>query len=207
MDSLRHMAFSALVLLCVDASVAAAPEPTKDELVREFMKVIPPGTISRAQSFEVNGFGIESSRYKQLGGSGEELTFNGREMEAVVVTAPGLLKAVVEKGIPPTAGGGLAVFHRDSGTPLVSLMDSNGDGALDFIEYSTVDAAGVPLVQVMDYDANGQADLRIHFQERYFEIWHRDKWYRAETREGKRGIILDGRFVELRNEKNRWLVP
>jgi hypothetical protein len=206
-DSLRLMALFALATVGADPSMAAESEPAKDDLVREFMKVIPPDTFSNVRTFEVNGFAIESSRYKQLGVPGKGLTPNGNEIEAVVVTAPGFLKAVVAKGVPPTIGGGLDVFHRDSGTPLVSFADSNGDGALDFIQYSTVDASGKPLVQVMDYDANGQADLRIQFVDGYFEIWHRDRWYRAETREGKRGIVLDGRFVELRNEKNHWLVP
>jgi hypothetical protein len=207
-DSLRIKACVVLAVLCATVSMAAEPDPSKDDLVREFMKVIPPDTFTNTQTLAVNGFNIESNRYKQLGVKGEEgLSFNGKEIEAVVVTAPGVLKAVVEKGVPPTIGGGVAVFHRDSGTPLVSLMASTGDGTLTYIEYSNVDASGKVVMTVIDYEADGQADFRMNFANGYNEMWHVDRWYRLEKRDGANGIVLNGAFTALKPEKNRYMVP
>ncbi len=39
------------------------------------------------------------------------------------------------------------------------------------------------------------------------ELWHAGGWHRIETRDGKRGIVLDGKFVELRKDGNRFRVP
>jgi len=188
--------------------MAAEPEPSKDDLMREFTKVIPPDIYANTQTFAVNGFSIESSRYKQLGVKGEEgLSFNGKEIEAVFVTAPGVLKAAVEKGVPPTMGGGIEVFHRDSGTPLVSLMASAGDGSLNYMEYSNADASGKVVMTVIDYEADGQADFRMNFAKGYNEIWCVDRWYRLEKRGGASGIILNGVFTVLKRENNRFIVP
>jgi len=207
-DSLRLKACVVFGALCATASMSAEPEPSKDKLVRDFAKVIPPDTISNAQSFTVNGFDIESSRYKQLGVKGEEkLSFNGKEFEAAVVTAPGVFRAMVEKGVPPTTGGGIAVFHRDSGAPLVSLAASPGDGALSYMEYSNVDASGKVVMTVIDYEADGQADFRMNFAKGYNDIWHIDRWYKLEKRDGATGIFMNGAFTVLKREKNRFVVP
>lgn len=208
MDNLQFRACVALAVLCATASVAAEQQPSKDDLVKEFMKVIPPDTFSNTQTFAVNGFSIESSRYKQLGVKGEEgLSFNGKEFEAVFVTAPGVFKAAVEKGVPPTTGGGIAVFHRDSGAPLVSLVASAGDGALNYMEYSKVDASGKAVMTVVDYEADGQADFRMNIVKGYNEIWHIDRWYRLEKRDATTGIVLNGAFIVLKREKNRFIMP
>jgi hypothetical protein len=39
------------------------------------------------------------------------------------------------------------------------------------------------------------------------ELWHIDRWYRTEVRDGRRGIVIDGKFVELQRGDNRWAVP
>jgi hypothetical protein len=207
-DSLRLKACVFLAVLYATASVAAEPEPFKDDLVREFMKIIPPDTFTNTQTFAVNGFDIESTRYKQLGVKGEDgLSFNGKEIETVFVTAPGVLKAAVEKGVPPTIGGGVVVFHRDSGAPLANLMASTGDGALSYMEYSNADASGKVVMTVIDYEADGQADFRMNFAKGYNEIWHIDRWYKVEKRDGATGIVLNGAFIALKREKNRYVVP
>jgi hypothetical protein len=62
-------------------------------------------------------------------------------------------------------------------------------------------------VGIVDYEADGQPDMRINFKDHYFEIWHVDRWYLAEARDGRRGIVVDGEFVELQRGENRWIVP
>ncbi len=90
---------------------------------------------------------------------------------------------------------------------MLSLGDSDGDGSLDLLTYSKVDKDGKVLLDVIDYEADGQPDLRIKFAEQYAELWHVDRWYRVEKREGRRGIVLNGVFVELKRESNRFIVP
>lgn len=85
----------------------------------------------------------------------------------------------------------------------MSVADSDGDGALDGLSYATVDKDGKVLVQVTDYEADGQLDMRINFAESYVELWHLDRWYRVEDRNGQRGVVVNGGFVELTNENNR----
>ena len=70
-----------------------------------------------------------------------------------------------------------------------------------------IDRDGDIVIDVIDYEADGQPDFRINFKESYFEVWHIDRWYRAESRDGRRGIVIDGRFVELERRDNRFYVP
>ena len=84
--------------------------------------------------------------------------------------------------------------------------DSNGDGSLDGLTYAKVDANGKVLVEVTDYEVDGP-DIRLNFADRYIELWYADRWYRVEDRDGRRGIVLNGKFVELKRENNRFFVP
>jgi hypothetical protein len=70
-----------------------------------------------------------------------------------------------------------------------------------------LDENGERALSVTDYEFDGQPDLRIHFKESYFEIWHIDQWYRATKQGDQTGIFMDGEFVALRQENNRWVVP
>ena len=94
------------------------------------------------------------------------------------VTADGMFRAGVEKGRPISAGGGVAIVHRDSGQPILSVADADGDGALDGLSYATVDDDGKVVVQVTDLNRNG-----------------------------RRGVVLSGEFVELKRENNRLIIP
>src|SRR5690606_22430244 len=120
---------------------------------------LPPDTSTQLQSFQTNGFSIESSHNKELG---TEFKPNGNEFQTVIIGADAVFQAVVEKGRPSSLGGGVGIFHRQSGQPLLSAADADGDGRLDGITYTTVDAAGKAKVSVTDYEADGQADLRIN---------------------------------------------
>jgi hypothetical protein len=193
-----------LFLLGIGVATAAEVDVTKEELVRELTELLPPDTVTGTRVASLHGFRVEASHVKQLG---QELQPNGVEFDAVTIEAPSRFKAVVTKESAPSVGGGVAIFHRDTGTPLLDTADNDGDGGLDVLSYSVVDTSGQVVVQITDYEADGQPDLRINFAQKYFEIWHRDRWHRVETREGKRGITIDGTFIELRQEKNRWVVP
>lgn len=128
-------------------------------------------------------------------------------MTLLQVTADQFFKVGVEKGRETPTSGGVAIFHRGTGQPMLSAGDRDGDGVFDVLTYTVVDAAGEPVVELVDYEADAQPDMRLHFKESYFEIWHLDRWCRIETREGRRGIVIDGGFVELERGDNRWIVP
>lgn len=86
---------------------------------------------------------------------------------------------------------------------MLTVADENGDGRIDVLTYSVLNDDGEAIRDVIDYDANGQADLRIHFDEDFAEIWHSERWYRIENRDGVRGINVQGAFTEVRNIDNR----
>jgi len=198
------VAFAALSTLCVIAVSAAQEGISRDDAFKELLKRIPADAISNSQTFDTNGFHIESNRHRQLD---EEFKPNGDEFAAVSARAPGSFTVAVTKAVPPTARHGVDIFHGDSGAPLLTLVDSDGDGRPDVLSYTNVDKAGIAILQVTDYDLDGQPDLRINFIDHYTEIWHVGKWYRVEKRDARRGIVLNGSFVELRRENNRDVVP
>jgi hypothetical protein len=204
MQSRRFIPLSILSAICAVASGAAEEGPSRDDVLREFSNLIPPGTITGSQVQDSNGFHLEFDRYKQLSA---DFKPNGDEFQSVFVSASGAFKTQVVKGIAPTINNGVSIYHRDSGAPLLTLSDSNGDGRPDALTYASVDVKGNVTMEATDYDMDGQADLRINFAEHYFEVWHVERWYRVETRDGRRGIALNGKFVELRKDKNRYYVP
>jgi hypothetical protein len=126
----------------------------------------------------------------------------------LTVTAPGVLRVSVEKGREGISkGGGVLIAHRDSGKPLLTAGDTDGDGRIDVLTYSVYDEGGGHVLDVIDYEADGQADMRIHFRDNFFELWHDGQWRRVEKRGEQRGILLNGKFVQLLRGNNRWIVP
>jgi hypothetical protein len=159
--------------------------------------------ISSQESFETHGFLVHSAEVKEYGANLEP---NGSDFQLLDVTADDLFRVVVEKGRAQSTGGGIGVFHRRSGAPLLSAGDRDGDGRIDILTYSVVDENGEHLLDVIDYDADGQADLRLNSRDASSEIWHEDRWYPVEERDGSRGIVVDGEFLEIRNIGNRPVV-
>jgi hypothetical protein len=204
MCSRRLLAPFVLSAICIPAGFAAEDEPSRDEGLAVLASVIPPETITSSHVIDSDGFHIAFDRYKQLG---EGLKPNGDEFQSVFVSALGSFRAQVVKGVSPTVRNAVSIYHRHSGTPLLTLSDSDGDGQPDALTYSRVDSSGNVTLEVTDYDMDGQADLRLNFAEHHYEVWHADRWYRVEARDGRRGIVVDGRFVELRKDKNRYVVP
>jgi hypothetical protein len=196
----------ALAVSCVALAVAAQDSSRDDRLERlkESLETVIASNATNAEAYDANGFHIESSDNAQLGA---DLRPDGQRFQLVSVTAPDIFAVIVEKGRPMSTGGGLSISHRDSGQPLLSVSDTNGDGALDALTYSKVDERGERLIDVVDYEFDGQPDLRMNLAERYSEVWHVDRWHRIENRNGLRGIVLNGEFVELKRENNRFVVP
>jgi hypothetical protein len=158
-----------------------------------------------ADVYDTNGFHIESSQVADLSA---DLKPNGNQVDLLWVTSDGVFQVVIEKGRPGSStGGGVGLHHRKTGAPMLSVGDRDGDGRLDILTYAVVDEGGNAILDVVDYEADGEPDVRIHFVEHYFEIWHVDRWYRTEVRDGRSVIVIDGEFVELRNAGNRWVVP
>jgi hypothetical protein len=196
----------ALAVSCVALAVAAQDSSRDDQLERlkESLETVIASNATDAEAYDTNGFHVDSSDNVQLGA---DLRPDGQRFQRVSLTAPGVFGVIVEKGRPMSTGGGLSISHRDSGQPILSVGDTNGDGALDALTYSTVDERGERLIDVVDYEVDGQPDLRINLAEGYSELWHVDRWYRIENRNGVRGIVLNGAFVELKRENNRFVVP
>jgi hypothetical protein len=196
----------ALATSCFVVRLAAQDAGQDDEL-EAFKRSLATTIASNATStavYDSNGFHVVSAENAELDA---DLRPDGERFQVISLTAPGVFGVLVEKGRPMSTGGGVSISHRASGQPILSVGDTNGDGALDVLTYSKVDKDGRSLLDVVDYEVDGQPDLRIHFAERYSEVWHVDRWYRVENREGRRGIVLNGVFVELKRENNRFVVP
>jgi hypothetical protein len=193
----------AAVIACV--ATATAQEGDDDLAgVRESLAQTIADSTTHAAVFDANGFHVESADVEELGST---LRPNGARFQMLSVTADGVFKVGIEKGRAMSTGGGVAVFHRESGWPMVSLGDRNGDGAVDILTYSVLDENGAAVLDIVDYEADGQPDMRMNFEEHYSELWHIDRWYRTELRDGRRGIVVGGEFVELRRGDDRWIVP
>lgn len=195
------------VFFLMNAGAAEEEGPSLDDLVREFAVRLPPETITSVQVFDTNGFRIESHRHKELDAQFEP---NGKEIAMVSVSAPGTFRLAVSRGVKSTQENEVNIFLGDSGSSLLTLVDSNGDGRPDMLSYYAVDNSGNHTAQLFDYDMNGQPDYKIDFVEHRVEIWHAGHWYTVETRDGKRGIALDGNFVELQQKNDgfpRHFVP
>jgi hypothetical protein len=204
---LSRQVFGLLVLsvvLVTTTGSTAEKGLSRDDMLRELSDLIPPGTISESHVMNSNGFTLAYDRYKQLG---TDLKPNGKELQSIVVSASGAFNTQVVRGVLPTIDNGVSIYHRESGTPLLVLGDANGDGQPDFLSYSSADANGQITMTATDYDMDGQPDERIHLAQRYSEIWNVDHWYKVETRDGSRGIMMNDKFVELRKENGRWRVP
>lgn len=137
MRTRKAIAASTVLALGALAAAAAQEQPSREEVFQQFQKLVPPDAVTQLQIFHANGFRIESSNNKELGGNFKP---NGNEFQSAIVTADGGFTTVVEKGRPTSVGGGLAMFHRQSGVPILSVADADGDGRLDGITYTSVDA-------------------------------------------------------------------
>jgi hypothetical protein len=191
---------------CFVVRSAAQDISTRDELeqLKESLAETIADNMTSAEVYDTNGFRVESAEVEELGAS---LKPNGTRFQMLSVTADGVFRVGIEKGRPMSTGGGVGIFHRETGTPMVSIGDRNGDGLVDILTYAVLDENGQVVLDVVDYEADGQPDMRINFRDHYFEIWHIERWYRTEVREGRRGIVIDGEFVELQRGENRWIVP
>jgi hypothetical protein len=186
---------------------ALAQDPTADEdlerVTRSLAATIA-ANMTNTEIYDTNGFRLEASDNAELGA---DFRPNGSRFQLLSVSADGMFRVIVEKGRPSSQGAGAAIVHRESGAPMLSTSDADGDGRLDGVSYSRMDENGKTLLTVIDYEADGQADLRMHFADDFSEIWHSDRWYRIDKRDDRRGITLNGAFVELELHDNRFVVP
>jgi len=116
-------------------------------------------TISNAEVFETNGFEVASFWAQQLD---TNLEPDGTQFESLEVSAADVFRVSVEKGRPTLTGGGVGIFHRETGSPMLTAADRNGDGLLDLLTYAVLDESGNAALEVVDYAADGQPDMRIH---------------------------------------------
>jgi hypothetical protein len=197
--------YAAAALLVFGSSAQnSGPDDELEQVKESLARLIAQNTTS-ADVYVTNGFHIGSSQIADLGA---DLNTNGNQAELLSVTSDGVFQVVIEKGrTGSSTGGGVGLHHRKTGAPMLSVSDRDGDGRLDILAYGVVDEEGNAILDVVDYEADGQPDMRIHFMEHYFEIWHVDRWYRTEIRDGRRGIVVEDEFVELRKTDNRWVVP
>lgn len=91
--------------------------------------------------------------------------------------------AIEEAGAPKLIvtshqnGTGVGIFQEGSGSPYVSVLDSNSDGVLDYIEYFVLDVGGGILKHIEDYGFDGQPDLVVDYRSKTAKVFIEGKWY------------------------------
>jgi len=207
-----NSAFS--LIACLLSSLALADEPLKSEkppvstetLRSDFSKLMPPfeQTISSPGKFENNGFLVYGARHRELDKHFKPVD---KQFDMLQISAPETFKLAFEKGREMSKGGGIGLFHRVSGQPMLTAGDRDGDGHLDVITYTVLDEKDEPLLTVSDFDADGQSDLRVNYKTHIAEVWHKDRWRVVEKRDGVRGVVIDGSFVALIQDGDELRVP
>jgi hypothetical protein len=182
------------------------------------MKRMPEGTVRPEFAWETNGFTISSGDFGQVdvdlkpkggpdGNATADFKLSGETYQIVFVSAPGMFTVGVEKGRSAFPGGGLVITHRETGEVVLTVSDADGDGRLDGLRYSKVDDQDRAVLEVEDYDVDGQPDFRRDFTTRARgDLWHKGRWYPLERRDEMDGIVVDGRFLEVRKKQGRHYV-
>lgn len=201
----RNFPVIALAVPLVGSFAATAlGQPSKQELVDRLLEATPDDFVANPWAADINGFRLESARVRERGA---DLAPTGHVFDSLTAAGTDTFRVGIEKGRGNgSLGGGITLYHRESGQPMLSAADRTGDGRIDILTYTVVDADGAPVREMIDYEADGQWDMRMELQQGYFEIWHADRWYRTESRDGRRGIVIDSDFVELERSDNRWIV-
>ena len=202
--TISNLAIFGLALsICPLVPAFAQEGESREELIDRFVDAIPDDTVTDAEVFEANGFSVETADVKQLDA---RLRPDGTEFQLLTVEAKGVFQVTIEKGREAATSGSVGIYHRDSREPMVVAVDRDADGRIDYLEYYVLDEDGEGVMNVIDYEADGQADFRLNYREHYNEIWHQDRWYRVENREGTRGIVVEDEFREVDVVDNRPIV-
>ncbi len=149
------------------------------------------------------GYRVRITEVEQLGA---DFKPNGKTTDLLTMSANQFLTIHVGKE-REKPGGGITLYNSATMQPLLNASDANGDGRLDLLAYTVLDESGNWVTEVFDYGADGIADMRVHAHEDYFEVWYRDRWYKVGKLDEPKGITVDGRFIELEEDANRWKVP
>lgn len=196
MKGLARFAVSSIIVF--SAQLGAA-EPAFER----FNDLMPEDTFQSPAAAMLNGFSIQSGVINELGADFKK---TGNTFETLYISADGTPDISIEKNREAPGSIGLGIHHPVSKQTSFVAADRDGDGALDFLEYSVLDDAGDVALTVIDYDATGQADFRIDFKNSSSEIWHDGRWFTVETRDGVRGIQYDDEFLVVENRDNRPIV-
>ena len=78
----------------------------------------------------------------------------------------------------------------------VLVSDSNSDGGLSYISYSTFNENGERDGEVSDWNRDGQPDFRFNTHG-VIEFWVERQWYEAKTEDKKSGVLVDGKWKEV----------
>lgn len=109
---------------------------------------------------------------------GGELT-SGSDSNSVVLTIddsryPSVLLTHEHGGV------GLGVFQKATGTPVLTLRDSDNDGVFDLLTYSSLSVSGETLVVVEDFGMDGQPDFILNYQESSASVFVDGEWHNVD---------------------------
>jgi len=70
----------------------------------------------------------------------------------------------------------LAMFQAETGAPYLTVRDSDNDGLLDLLTYSSLSEDGDVLVDVEDYGMDGQPDFIVRHKDSSASVFYEGQW-------------------------------
>lgn len=156
--------------------------------------------IKSSKSIELDGFKLESVKANVLGKNFEP---NSTTTHFFNVSNPNSVSINIGIDSNPHRTYGATVFQKNSGQPYVSVNDTDGDGVLDFLTYSVLNAEGELILSVEDFGMDGQADLKLNFATGETWVFWENEWRKAVGANSKRYIVVNDQRITLKDALDR----
>jgi hypothetical protein len=179
-----------LLLYAAAGWPADTPADREMEEVRgKLADIIARDSLSNMRTLDADAFTIDSFRYRELTAQFKPTDRQHSALRIKPKAGPPFAVSV-DRG-PDTIG---FAVENGAGEAVVQVGQRHADPGLNHLIYTVLDAQGHPKTIVHDYEIDGQADTRMHFgPSGYVEVWHLDRWYRMERKDGERFITVDGK--------------
>ncbi|XQW86573.1 hypothetical protein ACOYR1_07580 [Thalassotalea piscium] len=152
--------------------------------------------IKSSKSIELDGFKLESVKANVLG---KDFEPDSTTTHFFNVSNPNSVSINIGIDSNSKKSYGAAIFQKNSGQPYVSVNDTDGDGVLDFLTYSVLNAEGVLILSVEDYGMDGQADFKLNLVTGEAWVFWNSEWREAIGANNERYISVNGRKITLKD--------
>ena len=174
---------------------------TEEEITNKLAEIVKSKkAIKSAKSIELDGFKLESVKANVLGKNFEPSSTTTHFFN---VSNPNSVSINIGIDSNPKNSNGAAIFQKKSGQPYVSVNDTDGDGVLDFLTYSVLNAEGELILSVEDFGMDGQADFKLNFLTGEAWVFWENEWRQAIGSNSERYIVVNEQRITLKDALDR----